>query len=555
MALTDRISARLETRTIGGVPWLPFVPFGQGGPVHPSKYHIGQEHALRLAPLYGAVKLLADGVASLPLKIYVQGQGKKTLWTGPSIFDSPEPMTTYYDWMHAAMVSLLLHGNALGYITSRDGFGFPQQIVWLPPEHCDIIDDETQDFASPVKARYFYFGRQLNTADLLHVRAFTMAGHTAALSPLGAFKALIEGGLDQQEYSKAWFANGGFPPGVFKNLELEVDADISRAIRANLTETLRRRQPLVIGRDWDYTPISVKPEEAQFVETVRLTATEFASIYQVPPEMIGGSKGDSMTYSSQEQNTNNLIVWSLRPWLRRWENAFFNILPASRYVKFDVDDLVRVDQQTRYANYAVARDKGWLMADEIRDTEDRPPLAGGVGKETLAGEILVSMTRGLGVMPKTFSSQVVAPEEVIPGFVPKGQAPPAAPAATPVDASATPNALPPAEPKTAAGKPALTIKPPGGTPPVPKSERDGETVSYSLEEIARECFGPAGSKQEYLDLVACAVRDAGYAVGSNRAEVFSKEQADWIAADSLRRPRPIERFELNGHDREAARHG
>ena len=119
-----------------------------------------------------------------------------------------------------------------------------------------------------------------------------MAGHTAGLSPLGAFKALIEGGLDQQEYSKLWFANGGFPPGVFKNSELEVEADQSRAIRANLTETLRRRQPLVIGRDWDYTPISVKPEEAQFVETDRLTATEFAAIYQVPPERIGGCSGD-----------------------------------------------------------------------------------------------------------------------------------------------------------------------------------------------------------------------------------------------------------------------
>ena len=162
------------------------------------------------------------------------------------------------------------------------------------------------------------------------------------------------------------------------------------------------------------------------------------------------------------------------------------------------------------------------------------------------------MTRGLGVMPKTFSTQVVAPEEVIPGFVPKGQSPPAA--ADPGE-PASPAALPAPEPKTAAGKPALSVKPPGGTPPVPKSERDGDAVSYSLEEIARECFGPAGSKQEYLDLVACAARDAGYAVGSSRAEVFSKEQADWIAADSLRRPRPIERFELNGHDREAARHG
>jgi len=544
VGITDRIQARVEQRTIGGTPWLPFVPFGQGGPVHPSKYHIGQEHALRLAPMYAAVKLLADGVASLPLKIYRTVDGKSVPWTGPSMFDSPSPRTTYYDWMFQGMSSLLLHGNALGFITSRDGFGYPQQIVWLPPEHCDIIDDETQDFASPVKARYFYFGRQLDVADLVHVRAFTMAGHTAGLSPLAAFKALIEGGLDQQEYSKLWFANGGFPPGVFKNTELEVDADISREIRGTLTETLRRRQPLVIGRDWEYSPISVKPDEAQFVETTRLTATEFAAIYQVPPERIGGSRGDSMTYASQEMATNDMISWSLRPWLVRWEDVFDQILPNQRYAKFNVDALLRTDTHTRYLTHQIARDTGWLSNNEIRDIEDQPPISGAIGDETLPNQVLVAMARGMASIPKSFDSQLVT------------QKPPA-PAAAPHQPG-QPAALPPGTPGTPpAPAKQLTVQPPGGTPPVaePDASRSSGGHRWSLEQIARRCYGPLAAKQEYLDLVACAARDAGYVVTSARAENFSQEQADWIASDALRRPSPIEHFGLNGNGREAARHG
>jgi HK97 family phage portal protein len=544
VGITDRIQARVEQRTIGGTPWLPFVPFGQGGPVHPSKYHIGQEHALRLAPMYAAVKLLADGVASLPLKIYRTVDSKTVPWTGPSMFDSPSPRTTYYDWMFQGMSSLLLHGNALGFVTSRDGFGYPQQIVWLPPEHCDIIDDETQDFASPVKARYFYFGRQLDVADLVHVRAFTMAGHTAGLSPLAAFKALIEGGLDQQEYSKLWFANGGFPPGVFRNTELEVDADISKQIRGTLTETLRRRQPLVIGRDWEYTPISVKPDEAQFVETTRLTATEFAAIYQVPPERIGGSRGDSMTYASQEMATNDMISWSLRPWLVRWEDVFDQILPNQRYAKFNVDALLRTDTHTRYLTHQIARDTGWLSNNEIRDIEDQPPISGAIGDETLPNQVLVAMARGMASIPKSFDSQLVT------------QKPPA-PAAAP-HMPGQPAALPPGTPGTPpAPAKQLTVQPPGGTPPVaePDSSRSSGGHRWSLEQIARRCYGPLAAKQEYLDLVACAARDAGYVVTSARAENFSQEQADWIASDALRRPSPIEHFGLNGNGREAARHG
>ncbi len=572
MRLTDRIAARLEQRTIGGVPWLPFVPFGQGGPVHPSKYHIGQEHALRLAPMYSAVKLLADGVASLPLKIYRNVDGQKLLWNGPSIFDQPAPNTNYYDWMFQAMTALLLHGNAIGYITSRDGFGYPAQIVWLPPEHCDITDDETQDFANPVRGRYYYFGREIPAPDVVHVRAMVMSGHTAALSPLGAFKALIEGGLDQQEYSKLWFANGGYPPGIFKNSELEVDADQSRAIRGMLTETLRQRQPLVIGRDWEFSPVNVPPEEAQFVETVRLTATEFAAIYHVPPEKIGGSRGDSMTYSSTEQNTNDLISWSLRPWLRRWEGVFFSILPQSRYVKFDVDDLVRVDQATRYANFKIARDTGWLTNDEIRDTEDLAPLAAKVGAEALPNDVLVAMARGGAGIPKSWGSQLdITPKNAPPpapaalppgsdgggedagdaGPEPGGEdEPPGARAATLTGPLAVTRIRQRAEPGVPSSRKPRLIMPPGRTPPVHRD--DGP--AYSVEEIARECFGPLGGTPEYLDHVAGVARDAGYSIGSHRAQSLSAEQAQWVAAESLRRPRPIE-HRLNGNGRQAATHG
>jgi hypothetical protein len=247
----------------------------------------------------------------------------------------------------------------------------------------------------------------------------------------------------------------------------------------------------------------------------------------VPPERIGGTRGDSLTYSNQEQGTNDLISWSLRPWVRRWENAFFQILPQRRYVKFDVDDLVRVDQSQRYANYKTARDTGWITNDEIRYDEDRQPLPQHVGEEPLPNEILQALARGGAGVPKSWG-----PLLDISGRA-EGE--------TPLSAG-RPGAKPPAVP------------PAGGTPPVPPAEND-QAVRYSLEEIARDAFGPLAGKREYLDLVTASAKDAGYAVESVRAEQFSKEQAQWIAADSLRRPRPIEYFGLNGNGREAARHG
>src|SRR6266852_503087 len=135
MGLVERVQAsRTEQRAIGGVPWRlrpwdsPWVSFSTGGPVHPSRSLYGVDEGLRLTPLYACVRLIAEYIASLPLKVYIKtpGGGQKR-WDGPSIFDDPAPGVNIMDWLYECLTSLLLHGNAWGYILSRDGYGFPTQ--------------------------------------------------------------------------------------------------------------------------------------------------------------------------------------------------------------------------------------------------------------------------------------------------------------------------------------------------------------------------------------------------------------------------------------------
>lgn len=533
MKVLDRIAAvraPAEKRTIGGVPWVPFVPFGSGGPVHPSRYHHGQDQAIALAPVYGAVRLLADGVASLPIKIYRNmPDGSTAKWGGPSIFDKPGPRGTIYDWLWECMSSLLLQGNALGYITSRDGFGYPTCIVWLPYQRCHIQDHETADFANPVRPRYYYMGREMAEENLLHIKAFTVPGQTAGVSPLGAFRMLFESGHDMQNYSAGWFRNGGFPPGTFRNIAQEVDPEQSREIRANLTETMRLRQPLVYGSDWEYQPVNVPPGEAQFVETVRLNATQIAAIYGVPPERIGGTRGDSLTYNTQEQGTNDLITWSLRPWLVRLETAFFDILPVQRRARFNPDAMIRTDTLTRHQVFELDRKMGLKTVNQLRDIDDDEPLTSGVGDEELPLDVLVAMARGMASIPASFEKLLVtqkAPAPTVALHHPGQPAPgsvPGSPGVAPGSGSAPP----------------LNVVPSGSAPP-PQAHSWQGGPHYSAEQIARACFGFLAAKQEYVDHVCQVARDGGYVVIATRAESFSKDQAEWIAAEARNRPRPVE---------------
>jgi len=349
-------------------------------------------------------------MASLPLKIYTHApggyQGVAIRYNGPSIFDRPSANANLYDWIYQCMTSLLLWGNAWGLITGRDGYGFPTGIEWIPPDMIEVMDDPQQPW-NPMRTRVFVYGRQVENwrEELYHIRAMALAGRTEGISPLRAFASTVMHGLEAGNYGVDWFLNGGFPPGIFQNRDIEIDAEAAAEIRETLVSSIRAHQPLVIGADWDYKPIVVPPSEAQFVEATQMNATQMAAVYGLPPDRVGGKRGDSLTYNTVEQSTLQVIE-ALRPWIVRLENAFFDLIPANRYVRFNADALLKTDLKTRTEIYMQQRAMGMLTIDEIRDQEDRPPYPESTGDEKIPLEVMVAMSRSIRGIPKSMLPSV-----------------------------------------------------------------------------------------------------------------------------------------------------
>lgn len=421
MGFLERIQAdrHAEQRVIGGVPWRPwdspYWKFSQGGPVHPTRAFYGTDKALGLPALYSCARLLAESIASLPLKIYMRapGNGPAIRYTGPSIFDAPSSSANLYDWLYQCMTSLVLHGNAWGLITGRDGYGYPTGIDWVPPDLVQVEDDPQQPW-NPLRTRVYLHGRQMDNwrDDMIHIRAFALPGRTEGISPLRAFAMTVMSGLEAERFGVDWFAGGGFPPGTFQNNEIEIDATAAAEIRESLTATIRGRQPLVFGRDWDYKPVVVPPAEAQFIETMQMNATQLAAVYGLPPDRVGGKRGDSLTYNTVEQSTLQVIE-ALRPWLVRLETAFFGILPQNRYVRFNADALLKTDLKTRVEIQSAQRAMGLLTIDEIRDEEDRPPYTGGAGDEKIPLEVMVAMSRSIRAIPNSMLKGITLEVDLI----------------------------------------------------------------------------------------------------------------------------------------------
>lgn len=334
----------------------------------------GINTALTLVPVYAATRLLSDSIASLPLQTFRTAGDALQKTPSPPVLADPTGYGTPYNWVQRAVLSLALRGNAYGYHTEFDDMGFPVRTEWLHPDEVALYSEDRVG----VKPVWYYRSRRIDDGRLLHIPGYVLPGRIVGLSPISAFASVTETGLLSQQYGRDWFRNGSVPSAVLETDQPVVQGDAS-IIKDRFRAAASGREPVVLGAGISYKPISVTPEESQFLATIKATKGDIASIYGIPPERIGGEASSSLTYANREQDALDLVSYGLRPYLINLEWAFSTLIPDSLVAKFNVDAIVRADLLTRYQAHHYALVDRWKTPDEVRELEDMPPLPNGEG--------------------------------------------------------------------------------------------------------------------------------------------------------------------------------
>jgi HK97 family phage portal protein len=320
-------------------------------------------------PVFAACRLISDSIATLPLQAFRKAADTRQPIALPPVFDKE----TRIEWVQQALMSLLLHGNAYGLVVALNGDGTPQTVVWLDPEMMQV--DETGPL--PV---FRYKGRELDRASVKHIPAYSVPGTIVGVSPIRACSLLGDTGAATQKMMRDWFKGRAVPGVTMKNSEKTIDPEVADVLGDRLKARLKNGQPFAYGKDWDITVMSMPADDAGFVASAKLNATQVATIYGIPPEMIGGETGSSLTYSTVEMNMINFATLTLRPWISKLEQEFSSWIHQPRFVKFNLDAMIRVDTKTRYEVHQISREIGLDNIDELRALEDKPPLPDGQGQ-------------------------------------------------------------------------------------------------------------------------------------------------------------------------------
>ena len=280
------------------------------------------------------------------------------------------------------MRSLLLRGNAYGLIKKTGAFGEPTQIQIIHPDYVSVV---RLGPLGPFEFRVLGERKDLWQAggDLWHVPAYTVPGTPVGLSPIDYARQQIGLGLASEAFGAKWFGDGAVPSAVLST-DQQLTGEQANVMKQRWNEAIHgNRSVAVLGAGLDFTPITVSPDESQFIETSRLNATAIARIFGVPPEMIGADGGTTNTYINVESKMAHLLVLSARPWIVRMEHAMSALLRTSVNVRANTDELLRTDAKTRVDIQTQRLRMGVRSVDEIRAEDNLPPLPNGDGSQYL----------------------------------------------------------------------------------------------------------------------------------------------------------------------------
>ena len=356
------------------------------GPTASGKI-VNEFTAMQQSAVYACIRVLAEGIAQLPLNIYeYQPDGtKKKLYDHPLyriLHDQPNPDMTSFVFRETMMGHLCTYGNAYAQII-RNGFGDVVALYPLLPNRMMVGRAETGqlvyayttygDEGVSTTARTHY----LREDQVLHIPGLGFDG-VMGYSPIAMCRDAVGMGMAAEEFGNKFFNNGARPSGVLSHPGTLKDPQKLRdAWMAAYGGTGNAGKTAVLEEGVKYQAISINPSEAQFLETRKFQLNEICRIYRIPPHMIQDL--EHATFSNIEHQSLEFVKFTLNPWVARWEQALYKdlLLPAQKekmVIKMNVDGLLRGDYQSRMNGYAIARQNGWMSANDIRELEDQNPI-------------------------------------------------------------------------------------------------------------------------------------------------------------------------------------
>lgn len=364
---------------------------------------VGVDAALQISAVWAAVGLIAKTVATLPLMVYENVDGRRTLSRGSDLWnllhESPNSRMTPCEFWTALILNLLFRGNAYARI-DRNKAGVP---VALWPMASDQVEQVVLK-----NGRVMYLYRVGNDVaafaedSILHLKE--MGNGTSGLSRLEYMRVTTAEMGNSQRAANDLFSSGGKPTGV-----LMVDKVLPKGHREILQARFNEMLSGSMGRlcileaDMKYQQLNLTPADMQLLSTRQFGVQEIGRWFGVPSILLNQTEGTTTLGSSSGEIMESFYKLTIRPALVAIEQSIRKRVMTREQrrqytVEYNLDALLRANLKDRMEIYAKATQNGIFTRNFCRQLENEPPLEGG---DMLTAQVNLAPVAMLGKVPGT----------------------------------------------------------------------------------------------------------------------------------------------------------
>lgn len=353
-----------------------------------TRVPVNPHTALNMATVHACVRVLSEAIAVMPLAVFerLEGGGKRRVPSHPVdrlLNLQPNPDMTPAVFKQTLMSHLLTWGNAYARIVTN-GAGQAAELWPIEPNLVQIGCDTVTGKTKYQVTRKDGTTEVLDAGEVLHVPGLSHDGRHG-LTPVGLLRETIGLGLGLERFAGRAIDNGAWMAYVVKHPD-ELDDETFDRIRATLHDKqggiANAYRPGLLEDGMEIQQLSMPGDDAMFLNLRKFEKREVAAAYRVPPHMLADLEGGA-SFASIEVMSIEFARYSLGIWIAKWEQECSQKLLLNRrkyVIEFVVEALLRGDTKSRFDAYNVARIGGWMNVDEIRASENKPPLPNGAGQ-------------------------------------------------------------------------------------------------------------------------------------------------------------------------------
>ena len=348
------LAEMLATRTAGLANW--------------SGEKVDQYTALGIPAVLACVSLLADSIASLPMRVQRWDQGRKIYVDSPTWLKKPNNNQQKFGFIHQIIASLALHGNSYIFV-DRDRQGRVVAVENIHPNNVKV------HMRGMEKIYEMKDKTILTNNNILHIVWFSYPQEAVGLSPIKMQKNTMGLALAMERHINQFYSQGATPSSVLET-DRDLTADQASSLQATWTSHhTRSRKPAVLTGGLKWKAVSAEAGES-LVQARDQVTQEIARIFRIPSYLIN-SKGDSQTYSNVESAGINFVRHTLLAWISRLEDNLSTLIAGQSFINFDTSYYLRGDQLSRIRAGQAGISTGIFTPNEVREWFDYEPYENG----------------------------------------------------------------------------------------------------------------------------------------------------------------------------------